>query len=388
MNFPMCNTAFMYTDKYLDYCPSMHPYWNITRFSIVFELVQTLGWFKHPSIQVYDPPQATDEEIQVYHHPLYVRKLKELSEKGYGEDYRFGLGMGDNPVFKGVHEASALITGGSMKLVDLVHEGEVAHGFAFLGGLHHAHPARASGFCYYNDPVLAIKKMLDLGYERVLYFDSDCHAGDGTQEAFYDNPNVLTISFHQSGRYLFPGTGDVYEAGDGEGEGFSVNMPFLPYTTDDLWLHAFNEIIPPLWKAFKPDFVYWQCGADSHIHDPLTQLQLTNTLYQQVAQKIHRLIHETPIQGRIILGGGGGYDPVHTAKAWSIILAELAEIDIPTEVPLEWITYCKKEWDIDVEPAFLDSSTSLDIKDFIQAEIVTNETINEVKERIFPFHGL
>ncbi|MFX1512828.1 MAG: acetoin utilization protein AcuC [Promethearchaeota archaeon] len=384
----MCKTAFMYTDQYLDYCPERHPYWNITRFSIIFELIRTLGWFTHPSIMVNEPQPATDEMILAYHHPLYVKRLKELSEKGYGEDYQFGLGMGDNPVFKGVHEASALITGGSMQLVDLVHQGEVDHGFAFLGGLHHAHPARASGFCYYNDPVLAIKNMLDLGYQRVLYIDTDCHHGDGTQEAFYDNPNVLTISLHESGRYLFPGTGDTYETGEGEGEGFSVNIPFLPYTTDDLWLQTFEEIVPPLWKAFKPDFVYWQCGADGHYRDPLTRLQLTNILYRSVAQKIHQLSHETTSQGRLILGGGGGYDPVHTAKVWALILAQIAEIDIPKEVPTEWIEYCQEKWKIEVDKPFMDLSLSLDIKDYFQIEIIANEVINEVKERIFPFHGL
>ncbi|MHA2295027.1 MAG: acetoin utilization protein AcuC [Candidatus Hodarchaeales archaeon] len=391
----MCPTALLYSDKYFDYCPEQHPYWNLTRFSIVFELVRSLGWLSRDetaSLLIHEPQPASQEQLLSYHHPHYISRLQELSKTGQGHASEYGLGYGDNPVFEGVHEASSLIVGGSIELVDIVAQGKAEHGFAFLGGLHHATSAKASGFCYYNDAVLAIKHMLKLGHERILYLDTDAHHGDGTQKAFYDNPNVLTISLHESGRFLFPGTGDVFETGIDEGEGYSINFPFPPFTTDDLWFRAFEAIVPPIWKAFDPDFVYWQCGVDNHYMDPLTRLQLTNNLYKTIAEIVHRLTHETA-DGRIVLGGGGGYDPVQTAKAWSIVLAEFSGLDLPETVPESWINYCKEKWNEEVKE-----------KEFMNPQILSSQilneetqkgfneyvsvTIEEIKKVIFPKHGL
>ncbi|MFW9996895.1 MAG: acetoin utilization protein AcuC [Candidatus Odinarchaeota archaeon] len=385
----MCLTALLYSENYFEYCPEQHPYWNLTRFKVVFELVRSLGWLEEnlPSLLVHEPKPASHEQLLMFHHPLYISKLQELSEDGYGNEPDFGLGFGDNPIFKGVHEASSLIAGGSIGLVDLVDGGKAEHGFAFLGGLHHAHPAKASGFCYYNDAVLAIKHMRELGYERILYIDTDAHHGDGTQEAFYSDPNVLTISIHEDGRFLFPGSGFVFETGAEEGEGYSINIPLPPYTTDEIWLQAFEAIVPPVWKAFNPDFIYWQCGADSHFRDPLTQLQLTNNLYKKVAGLIHQLTHETT-GGRIVIGGGGGYDPVQTAKAWTIVLAEFAELNIPETVPTEWIDYCNSQWGIEAEDTFLNPRVELDEEILIKFGRYIETLVEEIKKEIFPVHGL
>ncbi|MHA1167638.1 MAG: acetoin utilization protein AcuC [Candidatus Hodarchaeales archaeon] len=384
----MCHTALLYSDKYFDYCSEGHPYWNIERFSIVFELARSLGWLDENSslLEIHEPRIATNEELLSFHHQRYIDTLRELSTTGHGSAPEYGLGFGDNPVFKGVHEASSLITGGAIELVDLVAAGKVDHGFGFLNGLHHALPASASGFCYYNDPVIAIKRMLDKGFKRILYIDTDAHHGDGTQLAFYDSKEVLTISFHESGRFLFPGTGDVYETGKGEGTGYSINVPLLPYTTDDIWQKAFDGIVPRIWKAFNPDFVYWQCGADGHYKDPLTRLQLTNNLYRNLAVKIHQMTHETA-GGRIVLGGGGGYDPVETAKTWTMILAELAGINLPDTVPQAWIDYCSDKWGVTVEEDYNNKEVKLNEENKGVFNEYIDSLTSEIKEKIFPIHG-
>jgi len=391
----MCSTAFLYSEKYFDYCPEeQHPYWNRSRFKIVFELVKSLGLLEdnqpskqQKSLLIHEPQAASREELMTFHSPEYISRLEELGKTGTGGDRSHGLGFGDNPIFKGVHEASSLIAGGSIELVDLVHQKKVDHGFAFLGGLHHAHESKASGFCYYNDAVLAIKRMQKLGYKKILYIDTDAHHGDGTQLAFYDNPDVLTISLHESGRFLFPGTGEIYETGIEEGEGYSINLPFLPFTTDDLWLKAFESIVLPVWESFNPDFVYWQCGSDVHFRDPLTRLQLTNNLSKTVASKIHGLTHELS-DGRIVIGGGGGYNPVETAKAWIIILAEFAELDLPDEVPSRWQEYCKELENLEIDEKFMNQQVSLDEENQVHFEKYISMLISELKKLVFPTHGL
>lgn len=384
----MCHSAFLYSDKYFDYCTEGHPYWNLKRFSIVFELVRSLGWLNEQSspLEIHEPRVASREELMSFHREQYIETLEKLSKIGQGSAPEYGLSYGDNPIFKGVHEASSLIAGGAIELVDLVASSKVEHGFGFLNGLHHAHPASASGFCYYNDAVIAIKRMLEKGYKRILYIDTDAHHGDGTQAAFYDSKEVLTISFHESGRFLFPGTGDVYETGKGEGIGYSVNFPLLPYTTDDIWQKSFDNVVPQIWKAYNPDFIYWQCGADGHFMDPLTRLQLTNNLYKKLAEEIHQLSHETA-GGRIVIGGGGGYDPVETAKTWTIILAEFAGLDLPDILPPAWIDYCQEKWSVRAEGELMNESVKLPEENKSAFNEYTDALITEIKEKIFPIHG-
>src|SRR6185312_16954629 len=228
----------------------------------------------------------------------------------------FGLGPGDNPVFRGLWEAARLVAAGSLQAADLVAEGRVARAFHFAGGLHHAMPGRASGFCYVNDAVLAIMRLRERGF-RVAYVDIDAHHGDGVQFAFYDDPNVLTVSTHERGDRLFPGTGFVVEMGEGAGLGYSVNVPLQPLTDDAVYHEAFEAVVPPLVTAFKPDALVIQLGIDSHRTDPLTHLSLT---VQGFIQAVRRLL---PLAPRVVALGGGGYDLANVARAWTAAWAAL-----------------------------------------------------------------
>jgi acetoin utilization protein AcuC len=174
----------------------------------------------------------------------------------------------------GLWDAAELVAGGSLLAAQVVADGEATRAFHFAGGLHHAMPDRASGFCYVNDAVLAIMRLRERGW-RVAYVDIDAHHGDGVQFAFYGDPNVLTISTHERGDRLFPGTGFVAEMGEGEGRGFSVNLPLQPFTDDAVFAEAFEAVVPSILGAFKPDVLVLQLGIDSHRTDPLTHLALT-----------------------------------------------------------------------------------------------------------------
>jgi acetoin utilization protein AcuC len=242
------------------------------------------------------------------------------------DEERYGLGLGDNPVFLGVFEWSRLVTGASLQAAELVDSGEVRIAFNISGGLHHALASRASGFCYINDPVIVISSLLRKG-RRVVYIDIDAHHGDGVQAAFYRTDKVLTISFHESGRYLFPGSGFESETGEGEGEGYAVNVPMPPSSDDDLFVHAFNEVVPPLMEKFRPDIVVGQLGVDSFITDPLTHLNYTTNGFCEVVRKMKEL---SP--GWIALGGGG-YEITNVARAWTLAWALMNSIDLSDDLP-------------------------------------------------------
>ena len=201
---------------------------------------------------------------------------------------RWGLGPGDNPIWPGMFEASALACGGSIRAAELVAQGEVARAFAFAGGLHHAMPDRASGFCYLNDAVLAILALRRHGL-RVAYVDIDAHHGDGVQAAFYRSADVLTVSTHERGDRLFPGTGAVEELGEGPGRGFALNLPLNPYTDDGVYLDAFDAVVPPAVRAFEPDVIVAQLGIDGHRTDPLTHLALSIDGFTEAVRRILQL---------------------------------------------------------------------------------------------------
>jgi acetoin utilization protein AcuC len=283
-------------------------------------------------VRVVEAKPAEEDDLLLYHTGDYIDILK-AANRGIGlhGGERYGLGFGDNPVFEGVFDWSRLVTGASLQAAELVDSGEVSISFNISGGLHHAFASRASGFCYFNDPVIVIASLLKKG-RRVAYIDIDAHHGDGGQEAFYRTDKVLTISLHESGRSLFPGTGFDNEIGEGEGKGYSVNIPMPPSSDDELFVYAFSAVVPPLIERFSPDIVVSQLGVDSFLRDPLTHLNYTTNGFCEVLRKIKAL------SPRWIALGGGGYDITNVAKAWTLAWAIMNNVDLPNGLPEEFIS--------------------------------------------------
>src|SRR4030043_2325012 len=254
-------TGCIYTDAYFDYdYGPTHPL-KIIRLKLTFDLIKAYGLLDLPSVQTIIARRAEEEALALFHSKEYLGLLKRANEGLLQEDgYAYGLGPGDNPVFPGLYNWSLLVTGATLQAIDFVANGEGEIAFNIAGGLHHARRSRASGFCYINDPVIGITRLLNRGM-RVAYIDIDAHHGDGVQAAFYHTNQVLTISLHESGTSLFPGSGFEYEIGEGEGEGFSVNVPFHPYTDDEVYVWAFEEIVPEFIHAFPPALVVTQLGG-------------------------------------------------------------------------------------------------------------------------------
>ncbi|HEV3472148.1 MAG TPA: acetoin utilization protein AcuC, partial [Actinomycetota bacterium] len=249
--------------------------------------------------------------------------------------FEFGLGTPDDPIFPNMHAASSAVCGASLTAIEAVLGGSARHAFNPAGGLHHARRREASGFCIYDDPAVAIAKVLDRQPTwRVMYVDIDVHHGDGVQWIFYGEPRVLTVSFHQSGRYLYPGTGFEDETGDADAVGTAANIPLLPLTGDDDYLWALERIVPTLAAAFLPDIIVTQLGADTHWGDPLANLGLTMRAYPRIASALHQVAHEYA-SGRWMAMGGGGYqfDSV-VPKVWATHFAEMC--GVPEEIPSDW----------------------------------------------------
>ena len=326
-------TAFVYTDAYLDYdYGPTHPL-KIIRLKLTYELIRAYGLLSLPSVQTIITRKAEEDDLATFHSKEYLSILKQANDGHLrGDAYSYGLGPGDNPIFPGLFDWSLSVTGATLQAVDTVASGEREIAFNIAGGLHHAMRSRASGFCYINDPVIGILKLLRMG-KRVAYLDIDAHHGDGVQAAFYQTNQVLTISLHESGHSLFPGTGFEYEIGEGEGEGYSVNLPFQPYTDDEVYLWAFEEIVPPLIHRFQPDIVVSQLGVDSFYDDPLTNLYLTIHGYEKIIRRIKEL------SPRWVALGGGGYDVSNVARAWTLAWAVMNGFELNDQLPE---TYLKK----------------------------------------------
>lgn len=323
----MPKTALLYSDAYIrfDYGPE-HPL-RMERLGLTWRLMEAYGLTTLPGMLVREPAPADEAQIAEFHSRAYLEVLK-VSDSGRppARAALFGLGPGDNPVFAGLWQAARLTAGGSVDAAELVASGNVDRAFHFAGGLHHAMPARASGFCYVNDAVLAILRLRARGL-RVAYVDIDAHHGDGVQHAFYADPNVLTISTHERGDRLFPGTGFVEESGEGKGVGYSVNLPLDAFTDPGTYLPAFEAVVPPLLEAFRPDVVVLQLGIDAHRTDPLTHLALD---VQTFAAAVRRVVGLTP---RLVALGGGGYDLRNVARAWTVAWAIMNDVDLPAQIP-------------------------------------------------------
>jgi acetoin utilization protein AcuC len=299
------------------------------RFGPGISLLEALG-----AIRFLAPEPAQDGALRLVHSASYIETVRRAPDDPFSAGFA-GLGPGDNPVFPGIHEAAAAVAGGSLAAMGRLLDGSETHVFHPAGGLHHAMADRASGFCVYNDPALAIARARQQGL-RVLYVDLDVHHGDGVQAAFWDDPLVMTISLHESGRYLFPGTGFIDELGGGDAIGTKVNVPFEPGSSDDDWLAALERLVPPLARRHRPDVLVTQHGCDSHALDPLAHLLLTTRAYGHAAVLLDRLAHEL-CDGRWLATGGGGYD-IHRVvpRSWAIVWAAQAHVELADVLPQGW----------------------------------------------------
>ncbi len=369
-------TAFIYSDDFAkyDYGPG-HPL-KPFRLKLTHDLIKAYGLLALPDIRVVEAKPAGEEDLLLYHNRDYIDILK-AANSGLeipGEE-RYGLGFGDNPVFEGVFEWSRLVTGASLQAAGLVDSGEVPIAFNISGGLHHALASRASGFCYINDPVIVISSLLKKG-RRVAYIDVDAHHGDGVQEAFYRTDKVLTISLHESGRYLFPGTGFESEIGEEEGRGYSVNIPMPPSSDDGFFVYAFNEVVPSLIERFRPDIVVGQLGVDSLLTDPLAHLNYTTNGFCEVVRKIKDL------SPKWIALGGGGYEITNVAKAWTLAWAIMNNVDPPDKLPETFL----KQYPLEGfggrklrDEVYQEKGTR---KEMIREEI--ERVVASIKEKVFP----
>ncbi|MGJ9413298.1 acetoin utilization protein AcuC [Aeromicrobium sp. CF4.19] len=306
------------------------------RVELTMALARGLGVLDHLDVVGADP--CTDEELLAVHTSGYVERVRKLSSHPTHADPSIGLGTEDNPVFAGMHEASTLIAGATVEAARRVWTGENRRAVNIAGGLHHAMPGQASGFCIYNDIGVAIAWLLANGAQKVAYVDVDAHHGDGVQQMFYDDPRVLTISVHEGPQSLFPGTGWSTETGGPGAEGSAVNVALPPGTSDAGWLRAFHAVVPQVLREFQPDVLITQHGCDSHMDDPLTNLMLSVD-GQLATYKALRDLAEEVAGGRWVVTGGGGYAVTDVVpRAWTHLLAVVADVDVDpaTATPDDW----------------------------------------------------
>ncbi len=313
-----------------DFGPT-HPM-SPVRLELTELLVRELGLLE--GVAIVEPRVAPDEALLAVHSPEYVRAVREASLFGAEPRGAFGLGTGDVPAFWRMHEASARIVGGTLAAGLAVWRGELEHAVNFTGGMHHAMPAAASGFCVYNDAAVAIRAMLDDGAQRVAYVDLDAHHGDGVERIFWDDPRVLTVSVHESGRTLFPGTGFPQDVGGPRAQGTAVNVSLPARTTTARWARAVDAVVPAVLRAFEPEVVVSQHGCDAHTVDPLTNLRVSVDGMRWADELVHSLAHEL-CAGRWLALGGGGYAVVDVVpRAWAHLVAVAAHSELPPDAPL------------------------------------------------------
>ncbi|MBI2864532.1 MAG: acetoin utilization protein AcuC [Chloroflexi bacterium] len=325
--------AFLHKDEFVQFdFGGDHPL-NPMRVILFYELAKQAGVLDVPIVKALCPPAATIDDLCLFHTREYVDFVARTCERGTGY-----LDMGDTPAFKGCVEASLHVVGASLEAVNRVMAGKAEHACNFAGGLHHAHPDRASGFCVFNDPAIAIahlQKNLNVG--RIMYLDVDAHHGDGVMYGYYADGRLLDVDFHEDGRYLFPGSGGVRELGDGPGKNLKVNIPLPPRCNDASFLSVFDSLVPKLVRWYRPEIILWQCGGDGHAGDPITHLELTNRTYRTVAERIHALAHEV-CDGRLVVFGGGGYNLANVTRIWALVAATVAGASVDDELPTNWRT--------------------------------------------------
>jgi len=385
----MTDTLVIWDEALLRYDLGDHPL-NPVRVELTIALARALGILDRPGVRVTAAEPADDKALLRVHRPEYLDAVKCAPDDPYFTGY--GLNTPDNPVFPDMHEASARVAGATLAAAEAVWRGDVLRAVNVAGGLHHAMPDHAAGFCVYNDPAVAIARLLDLGARRVAYVDIDVHHGDGVQEIFYTDPRVLTVSLHETPLALFPGTGFPHETGAASAPGSAVNVALPPTCGDSGWLRAFHAVVPAVLRSFQPEVLFTQCGVDTHRLDPLADLRLSVD-GQRASQLALRELADELCGGRWIVTGGGGYAIVECVpRAWAHLLATVTgdELDPATPTPPEWQILARDKVpgrDVplrmtdDADPSYEPWSPGTEADAVDRAIIAT-------RRAVFPFFGL
>ena len=359
-----------------------HPLAPINR-ELAIDLIRMYGMLDRSDVTVLVPGPGDEELISRVHTPAYMAQVRRYSAQP-ALAHAFEAGMwglaagGDTPAFAGMHEAAVAVCGASVTAALEVWEGRATRVFSAAGGLHHAFANKANGFCIYNDAAVAIRALLDAGAERVAYVDVDVHHGDGTQFIFYDDPRVLTCSVHESGRYLFPGTGALDERGVGTGVGTSVNIPLPAFSGDGPYMRAIEDVIVPVVRDFEPDIIVTQDGVDPHHQDPLAHLQVRMATFPRLWRVLHDTADEVT-DGRWIALGGGGYNVDVLPRAWALLFAEMTGAALPDAIPAAWLDLARECTDRTDLTAHLmdDPEPDVDAEERTRADLEGHEVVDE-----------
>ncbi len=376
--------AVVWTEDLLRYDLGDHPL-DPVRVELTMALARELGVLNRPGVTMVTPQPADEATLSRVHRAQYIAAVR-AGGPGYGLD------TPDNPVFPRMHEASALVAGATVAAAEEVWSGRAGRAVNVAGGLHHAMPDRASGFCVYNDPAIGIARLLDRGAERIAYVDVDVHHGDGVQEVFYHDPRVLTVSLHETPLALFPGTGFPDETGGPGAEGTAVNVALPPGTGDAGWLRAFHAVVPSVVRAFRPQVLFSQCGADAHRLDPLADLRLTVD-GQRASYLAMRDLAEELCEGRWVVTGGGGYALVEAVpRAWTHLLAIVTgePLDPATPTPDRWQNLAHRRRPTRDVPALMTDRGSAAWEPWHPSGSGdgVDRAILATRKAVFPLHGL
>ncbi|MBC7275382.1 acetoin utilization protein AcuC [Nocardioides sp.] len=383
------HSTVVFDDSLADYdFGPTHPMAPI-RVDLTMRLADELGILDR--LKVVEAPMGTPEQLLTIHDESYIEAVIKAGRSG-DADIAHGLGTEDDPVFPHIHDASAHIVGASIEACRQVYSGESLHSANLMGGLHHAMRGRAAGFCIYNDVAAGIQWLLDQGVKKVAYVDVDVHHGDGVERAFWNDPRVLTISLHETGQLLFPGTGFAEEVGGPGAEGSAVNVALPPGTADHGWLRAFHAVVPDLIREFQPEILVTQQGCDSHTDDPLADLALSVDGQRATYVALHDLAHEVSA-GKWVAFGGGGYAVVDVVpRAWTHLLALVSgnPLEPTLDVPGGWREHVRTRLGRVAplrmtdgrEPAYRDWGSGYDPGTWLDRQVHATRTA------VFPLHGL
>lgn len=373
-------SAFLYSQRFGEFSyGDDHPF-KVLRYRLAYELISELGLLDAETVRMVECPLVEESALLGFHAADYLHTLKEFSASSTARaNFRFGLGDVENPIFPGVYDWARLGCGGTLEAIRMVADGEAEVAFSMAGGYHHAQAARASGFSYLNDAVVAIQAMLERGL-RVAYVDIDAHHGDAVQQAFYSTDQVLTISLHETGENFFPQTGFVHELGEGKGFGYAVNVPFRAHADDLIFEQAFKQMVTPLLAAYQPDILVTQMGVDGLRTDPLSRLELTTGSIELAARSFMRL--GIPW----VALGGGGYDKFNVARCWALLWAIMCGVSVPEMLPPGYqqtiATLGRRETLLRDPPRLAHPD------DYGRAQRALDISLAYLQRKLFPLHGL
>lgn len=372
--------VLIFNEKFGRHSYGPHHPLKVERLQLTMDLIGAYDLYNSPDAPWVEAQKAEEEDLLRIHSDEYLEILnKANSGRSPSKAWEFGLGGGDNPVFPGLYDWSLMVTGATLECIRQIKDHGCQIAFNIAGGLHHAMRSKASGFCYLNDPAIGIARLIEDGL-RVAYLDIDVHHGDGVEAAFYNTDQVLTISLHQHGYTLFPGTGFPDEIGEGPGRGYAVNVPLAPGTGDDLYLRVFMEVVPPLVCAFDPDILVTQLGADTLAVDPLAALNLTTNGFFKLIQEIKSW------NFKWVALGGGGYNIMNVARAWTRAWAVMRGIDIPDELPEAFVE--KHRTELGQISTLSDPERRIDTFGTDRTQQVASSVVAKIKETIFPLVGV